>query len=990
MRSFETFAGALCAVAVMAVSIVAVAGYPATGTAADGAPTTVIELPDGFAWQTVAEGITGATSMAIAPDGRVFVCEQTGALRVVKNGELLPQPFAEFEVDSAWERGLLGVALHPEFEQNGYVYVCYVAARPYPHHRISRLTARGDVADRHGEKILFRGDDQTRLGGSVPAGHQGGGIHFGGDGKLYVAIGEQTAGAPSQRLDSLLGKMLRLNPDGSIPKENPFFRQAHGKYRAIWALGLRNPFGFAVQPNTGRIFINDVGGSRWEEINAGEAGANYGWPESEGYTEHPGHRTPILAYGESPQQSITGGAFCNPPKLQFPEQYQGRYFFADYMFKWVRTLDPDHPRESVEPFAAGLAGPVDLQFAPDGSLYCLTRNVWVKDDKFQPHTGSLLRIFYVPHSDRAAPRIVGQPQDIVALRGQPLNLNVAGEGEQPLRFRWQQNGQWISGAETATLSLDPGPQAVDGAQYRCVIANRHGATCSRPATVWYARLNPASQTTSRLASGLAYDYHEGEWSRLPRFSETTKVGSGDIAGIDIGPRRRDRYFGFSFRGFIQIDQDGLYEFAVRSSGAAKMFVAGEEIASLGMNAGRRDCHASVGLQAGRHPLRLDCAFGAGTPEIAVTIRSAVDGSAPRPLPPAMLFHAEQPQDEPAGARPLVTTTNVPRQPADLPRLLSQTGIFHSLETLEPELGILPYSVNAPLWSDGALKRRWIALPGEARIAFSDQGSWHFPAGTVFIKHFELGPAGSAPHERHKLETRLLVVDRTGKGYGVTYKWRPDGSDAELLEAALTEEVAAGRGIAPVRWSYPGRADCLVCHTARAGFVLGVNTRQLNGLPARDCVEAGRKESANVNQLLLWTRRRMFERDLADTAPAQLPRLAALTDESAPLEYRVRSYLDANCAQCHRPGGVRAEFDARFEVPLSQQKLLTAQLLNADLGIAGPAVVVPGNRERSMLYQRMKRRHDVFNMPPLATNRVDEEALELVGRWIDGLAKPQGQ
>ena len=135
---------------------------------------------------------------------------------------------------------------------------------------------------------------------------------------------------------------------------------------------------------------------------------------------------------------------------------------------------------------------------------------------------------------------------------------------------------------------------------------------------------------------------------------------------------------------------------------------------------------------------------------------------------------------------------------------------------------------------------------------------------------------------------------------------------------------------------------------------------------------------------------MFDRPLPESAPAQLPRLASLTDESAPLETRVRSYLDANCAQCHRPGGVRAEFDARFEVPLAQQKLLTAQLLNADLGISGPAVVVPGSRDRSMLYQRMKRRHDVFNMPPLATNRVDEEALEVVGQWIDGLAKPQAR
>src|SRR5262249_41027017 len=157
-------------------------------------------------------------------------------------------------VDSEWERGLIGVTLDPDFPRNGFVYVCYVAAEPYPHHRVSRFTARGDFAAPGSERILFEGDDQRKLGGKVPAGHQGGAIHFGADGKLYVAIGDQTAGEPSQRLDTLQGKLLRLNPDGSTPGDNPFVDLARGKYRAVWATGLRNPFTFAVQPETGRIF----------------------------------------------------------------------------------------------------------------------------------------------------------------------------------------------------------------------------------------------------------------------------------------------------------------------------------------------------------------------------------------------------------------------------------------------------------------------------------------------------------------------------------------------------------------------------------------------------------------------------------------------------------------------------------------------------------------------------------------------------------------
>ena len=217
------------------------------GTPTPGSGTTgPIALPTGFSCDRVASGITGATAMAIAPDGRAFVCEQTGAIRLVKSGALLKQPFLSVQVDSHWERGLIGVALDPRFGENGHVFVCYVAPRPYVHHRISRFTARGDVAVPGSEVILFEGDDQAQLGGVEPAGHQGGAIHFGNDGKLYVALGEQTAGMPAQAMTTLQGKLLRLNPDGSIPEDNPFYRTARGKYRAIWrsGCGTRSPLRF--------------------------------------------------------------------------------------------------------------------------------------------------------------------------------------------------------------------------------------------------------------------------------------------------------------------------------------------------------------------------------------------------------------------------------------------------------------------------------------------------------------------------------------------------------------------------------------------------------------------------------------------------------------------------------------------------------------------------------------------------------------------------
>jgi putative heme-binding domain-containing protein len=346
-----------------------------------------LSLPEGFRADVIATGFTGATAFELAADGRIFVCEQTGRLRVIKKGKLLPAPFVKLPVDSTWERGLIGVTLAPDFPKTPHVFVCYVAAKPYPHHVISRFTAAGAKVEPGSEKILLEGDDQTKLGGDVPAGHQGGAIHFGKDGKLYIAIGDQTAGKPAQDLKSLQGKMLRINPDGSIPDDNPFTSKTTGKYRAVWALGLRNPFTFAVQPETGRLFINDVGGVA-EEINEGVAGANYGWPTVEhGPTTDPRFRGPIHHY---PTACVIGGAFA-PKNLSWPKEYRGQYFFGDFNHGWIKTLDPAKP-ETAHPFATGLRRPVDLRFASDGSLYALLRDAWVIDKLFKVETGALVRI----------------------------------------------------------------------------------------------------------------------------------------------------------------------------------------------------------------------------------------------------------------------------------------------------------------------------------------------------------------------------------------------------------------------------------------------------------------------------------------------------------------------------------------------------------------------------------------------------------------------
>jgi len=320
-----------------------------------------------------ASGLSRAVAMEFAPDGRLFVCQQSGELRVIENGALLSTPFVELDVNSDGERGLLGIAFDPDFAVNQYLYVYYTAKLPAVHNRVSRFTANGNVAVTNSETVILELDN---LSGA--ANHNGGAIHFGADGKLYIAAGDNANGANAQTSANLLGKVLRINSDGSIPENNPFYGTETGRNRAIWALGFRNPFTFAVQPGTGRIFVNDVGQGSREEINELVRGANYGWPACEGACNPPNadFRNPIFAYqhggGSTYGNSIAGGAFYNPPTNLFPETEIGVYYFADFVNGWIRRLDPDNGNH-VTGFATGLSNPVDLKVGPDGRLYYLAR-----------------------------------------------------------------------------------------------------------------------------------------------------------------------------------------------------------------------------------------------------------------------------------------------------------------------------------------------------------------------------------------------------------------------------------------------------------------------------------------------------------------------------------------------------------------------------------------------------------------------------------------
>ncbi len=334
---------------------------------AGGADAKVIQ---GFSQAKFVGGLNGPTAMTFAPDGRIFVAQQGGNLRVVKDGRLLSRPFVSLQVDSRGERGLLGVTLDPDFASNRYVYVYHTVRSPRVHNRVTRFTAFGDRAQAGSRRTIL---DLDNL--SSRTNHNGGAMHFGKDGKLYIAVGENAEGSNAQTLRNLKGKMLRINKDGTIPAENPFYGAAEGKNRAIWARGLRNPFSFDIQRGTTKMFINDVGQKEWEEIDRGARGANYGWPRYEGPESNPNFQGPLFSYRHGDTRTtgcaITGGTFYDPGRAQFPRADVGDYFFADFCNGWIRKRDAATGR--VTPFATTAPGTVDLDVGPAGSLYYLSR-----------------------------------------------------------------------------------------------------------------------------------------------------------------------------------------------------------------------------------------------------------------------------------------------------------------------------------------------------------------------------------------------------------------------------------------------------------------------------------------------------------------------------------------------------------------------------------------------------------------------------------------
>ena len=326
-------------------------------TVAEAAP------PAGFIKTTLDTGFSFPTGLGIAPDGRIFILEQGGTISIYKNGATLGNPFAELPAFADGDHGLLGITFDPDFASNHYVYFYYTDDDTFNH--VVRFNAENDIAS-GGPEEIYSTTETTNIS------HTGGTLAFGPDGKLYISIGDNTFPPNSQNLANPFGKVLRINKDGSIPSDNPFFGQA-GKDWAIWAYGLRNPFRFQFDSTTGKIYLGDVGQDAWEEVNIIEKGKNYGWPSVEGACSGCGFENPIHVYSHnSESRSITGGPVYR--STLFPSAYRGRYFFGDYAQRFIKylTFNADGSVASETMFDNDAGSVVDMKVGPDGAMYYVT------------------------------------------------------------------------------------------------------------------------------------------------------------------------------------------------------------------------------------------------------------------------------------------------------------------------------------------------------------------------------------------------------------------------------------------------------------------------------------------------------------------------------------------------------------------------------------------------------------------------------------------
>ncbi len=507
--------------------------------------------PVGFTETTIATNIQNPVGMEVDPDGRLFVLagnsrrielfDDSGYL-----GIFLPLPQA-----ANLGSGLLGLAFAPDFASSGDVYVSYVTNPTVvsgpQRFRLSRFASDGDVADPGSETVLFEVVDID----PTQQQHQGGDIGFGPDGKLYWALGDRVKGTlVSQSSNSLFGKVLRLDPDGGIPSDNPFYDSLQGEFRAIYGNGLRNPYRMERHPSTGELYMSEVGPTDWEEIDQVERGANYGWPLVSGVVGNPAYTDPIHAYPHDPDGcAITGGSFYEADVQPFPAEYRGDFFYGDHCFGWIAHLDMTTGEDTR--FMTGADRLVEVKVNPrTGALYYLDRE-YAGDTV--GNSGGIGRIDFAGSSTELT--ITRQPADVSAAVGEHVTFDVQASGRAPLGYQWYDGAAAPVGENSSVLDLGAVQASDDGAQFYVVVTDADGAQLTSDSATLTVSANTAPvpvitapDTALRYIAGQRYvfagsatDAEDGalspaalSWDIVFHHGVHTHPFISDLAGVDAG------------------------------------------------------------------------------------------------------------------------------------------------------------------------------------------------------------------------------------------------------------------------------------------------------------------------------------------------------------------------------------------------------------------------------------------------------------------------
>jgi len=447
------------------------------------------QLPTGFtAKKLTGDNINEATSMAHAADGRIFIAERSGTVKVLQNGAV--STVHTVATTTADEQGLLGITLHPNFAQNGQIYIFYTNAAKTIHY-LDRIVVSAANQVTSVTRIM-------EFDPIINGFHNGGAILFK-NGLLYVAIGESNSPSEAAKLDTYRGKILRLTEDGQPAPGNPYYNEAGAsrQKRSIWAIGMRNPWKMSLDPLSQKIFVVNVGGN-YEELDDVTSpdpakNYNYGWDQAgrSGPEQAANTITAAFYYGHDGWGcAITSGTFFNPTATNYPAEYKGRFFFTDWCSGWLRTIDGANPvlGQWQEFSASGFGSILGTSVGIDGNIYYFKYNT----------TGSLWRLEY---SNTQAPTVVNQPASKTVIAGDAVSFSVGASGALPFTYQWQKNTVNINGATGSTYSIAATTTA-DAGTYRCIVKNAFGEATSNNATLTVQPFNarPVADITAPLSS----------------------------------------------------------------------------------------------------------------------------------------------------------------------------------------------------------------------------------------------------------------------------------------------------------------------------------------------------------------------------------------------------------------------------------------------------------------------------------------------------------